>query len=77
MSKRNHPAPASDRREAVCDATRCCHRNPEHCQRLACPTFRAATVASNAARERLVADLLAIDPSLTTAALMYAAGGGQ
>lgn len=34
MSRRKHPAPASDRHEAVCDSTRDCNRNPEHCQRL-------------------------------------------
>lgn len=77
MSRRKHPAPASDRHEAVCDSTRDCNRNPEHCQRLGCPVYLLATLNADQRRRKLFADLLALDPTLTTAAMLWATGGGQ
>lgn len=76
MSSEKHPAPV-DRHEAVCVSTRNCNRNPEHCQRLACPAYLLATLNADQQRLKLVAELLAVDPTLTTAAMLWATGGAS
>ena len=77
MSSKKHPAPAVDRHEAVRDSTRNCNRNREHCQRLSCLVFLLVTLKADQLRQKLVVSLLAIDPSLITAAMLWTTGGGQ
>jgi hypothetical protein len=78
MTQQNNPAPAVNRREVVCDVTRNCHSTIPPCH---CPACLVATAEAGRSRRSihvlvLMDHLRAIDPSLTTAALMHAAGGG-
>ncbi len=72
MNKRKHPKAAANRQGAKCDSTRTQHDSHPGCL---CNRCLALTLAADVRRREIVASLMTIDPTLTTAAMMYAAGG--
>lgn len=74
MSEQSYPAPAANQREARCDATRTIHDSRPGCR---CHHCVALAIASDSRRREIVTVLMALDTTLTTAAVMYAAGGAK
>ena len=74
MSIHKRPKAAANRRGAKCELP---SRNVDDSQpRFDCQRYFKLTIEADRRRIEIVASLLAIDPTLSAAVLMYAAGGG-
>lgn len=77
MSLKIYPAPACDRREALCVVTRTCQYSPFYCKSIGCSFYRENSLAADARRQAIFADLRTMDPSLNVEPRIFLAGGGS